>query len=68
MAVSVLTLPRRNPALARAVTVLPNPASRVPLAVLAVIVIAGFLAVHTIKDLTRRLPPGTSVRPGCGPP
>ena len=52
MAVSVLTLPRRNPALASAITVLPNPAHRVPLAVLAVIVIAAFLAVHTVKDLT----------------
>jgi len=51
MAVSVLTLPRRNPVLARAITVLPNAAYRVPLAVLAVIVIAGFLAVHTVKDL-----------------
>jgi APA family basic amino acid/polyamine antiporter len=52
MAVSVLTLPRRNPGLARAITVLPNAAHRVPLAVLAVVVIGGFLAVHTIKDLT----------------
>lgn len=52
MAASVLTLPRRNPVLARAITVLPNAAHRVPLAVLAVVVIAGFLAVHTIKDLT----------------
>jgi APA family basic amino acid/polyamine antiporter len=52
IAISVLTLPRRNPALAHAITVLPNPAQRVPLAVLAVVVIAGFLAVHTIKDLT----------------
>jgi len=52
MAVSVLTLPRRNPTLARAITVLPNPAHRVPLAVLAVVVIGGFLAVHTLKDLT----------------
>ncbi len=52
MAVSVLTLPRHNPGLARAITVLPDAAHRVPLAVLAVVVIAGFLAVHTIKDLT----------------
>ncbi len=52
MAVSVLTLPGRNPALAREITVLPNPVHRVPLAVLAVLVIGGFLAVHTIKDLT----------------
>ena len=52
MAVSVLTLPQHNPGLARAITVLPDAAHRIPLAVLAVIVIAGFLAVHTIKDLT----------------
>ncbi|HWI17111.1 MAG TPA: amino acid permease [Vicinamibacterales bacterium] len=52
MAVSVLTLPTRNPAIASAITVLPNVALRVPLAVLAVVVIAGFFAVHTIKDLT----------------
>lgn len=52
MAISVLTLPRRNPDIARAITVLPNPLHRVPLALLAVAVIAGFLAVHTIKDLT----------------
>lgn len=52
MAVSVLTLPSHNPVLSRAITVLPNAAHRVPLAVLAVVVIAGFLAVHTIKDLT----------------
>lgn len=56
MAVSVLTLPRHNPVLARAITVLPNPAYRVPLAVLAVVVIAGFLAVHTVKDLTTPAP------------
>jgi basic amino acid/polyamine antiporter, APA family len=52
MAVSVLTLPRRNPIIARAITVLPHAAHRVPLAGLAVAVIAAFLAVHTIKDLT----------------
>jgi amino acid transporter len=52
MAVSVLTLPRRNPALARAISVLPNAVQRVPLAVLAVVVIGSFLVVHAIKDLT----------------
>jgi len=52
MAVSVVTLPQRNPVLARGITVLPNPAYRVPLALLAVVVIGGFLAVHTLKDLT----------------
>lgn len=52
MAVSVLTLPSRNPGIASAITVLPNASIRVPLAMLATVVIAGFLAVHTIKDLT----------------
>ena len=52
MAVSVLTLPGRNPLLARAITVLPNARLRVPLAVFAVVVIGCFLVVHTIKDLT----------------
>lgn len=52
MAVSVLTLPARNPALARAVTVLPRRAAQVPLAILGSAVLAGFLAVHTWRDLT----------------
>jgi basic amino acid/polyamine antiporter, APA family len=50
--VSVLTLPRRNPALARSVTVVPNIRVRRMVATLGVIVLAGFLAVHTWKDLT----------------
>ncbi len=52
MAVSVVTLPRRNPALARDVTVLPSRAAQVPLAVAAIVVLALFLGVHTWKDLT----------------
>ena len=52
MAVSVLTLPRRNPALARSVTVMPDIRIRTMVAALGVIVLAGFLAVHTWKDLT----------------
>ncbi|MFM8535435.1 MAG: APC family permease [Acidimicrobiia bacterium] len=52
MAVTVLTLPARTPAIAGALTVWPNAALRVPLAILAVVVIGGFFAVHTIKDLT----------------
>lgn len=52
MAVSVLTLPRRNPRIAAAITVLPNAVHRVPLAIVAVVVIAGFFIVHTFKDLT----------------
>jgi amino acid transporter len=52
MAVSVLTLPRRNPAIARDVTVVASRGLQVPLAALAVVMLAGFLVVHTIKDLT----------------
>ena len=52
MAVSVLTLPRRNPALARSVTVVPNSAYERWWPRSASIVLAGFLAVHTWKDLT----------------
>jgi amino acid transporter len=52
MAVSVLTLPRRNPELARSITVLPNAGARTLVAALGVIVLSTFLAVHTWKDLT----------------
>lgn len=52
MAVSVLTLPSRNPALAADVTVLPDRRVQVPLAALGVVVLGLFLAVHTYKDLT----------------
>jgi amino acid transporter len=52
MAVSVLALPTRNPALARAVTVLPSRAQQVPVALAGIGVLALFLAVHTVKDLT----------------
>jgi amino acid transporter len=52
MALSVLTLPARNPALARAVTVLPSRSVQVPLAALGVVLLGAFLAVHTWRDLT----------------
>jgi basic amino acid/polyamine antiporter, APA family len=52
MAVSVLTLPVRNPALARAVTVVPSRRAQVPLAALGVVLLTGFLVIHTTKDLT----------------
>lgn len=54
MAVSVLTLPRRNPTLARSITVLPDPRARTIAAALGVIVLTVFLGVHTWKDLTGR--------------
>ncbi len=52
MALTVLTLPHRNPAIARDITVVPSRAFQGPLAALGVIVLTGFLAVHTWKDLT----------------
>ena len=51
MAVAVLALPGRNPALARAVTVLPSRRVQVPLATAGVIFLALFLGVHTWRDL-----------------
>jgi APA family basic amino acid/polyamine antiporter len=52
MALTVLTLPYRNPALARAVTVIPSPTVRAALAGLGVVVLGVFLAMHTWRDLT----------------
>jgi amino acid transporter len=51
MAISVLTLPSRNPELARAITVVPSRTMQVPLGIVSAIVLAGFLLVHTWKDL-----------------
>jgi basic amino acid/polyamine antiporter, APA family len=51
MAITVLTLPSRNPELASAVTVVPSRALQRPLVIASVVVLAGFLAVHTWKDL-----------------
>jgi len=51
MAVSVLTLPGRNPALARRVTVIRSRAVQVPVAWLGIVSLGGFLAVHTWRDL-----------------
>jgi APA family basic amino acid/polyamine antiporter len=51
MSISVLTLPRRNPEIASHVTVIPNRRLQVPLALLGVIVLTGFLVIHTWKDI-----------------
>jgi APA family basic amino acid/polyamine antiporter len=56
MAVTVLTLPSRNPELAQAVTVIRSPGLRAALAVLGVVVLGLFLAMHTWKDLTGPAP------------
>ena len=52
MAAAVVAVPRRNPALARSITVVPDVRVRNAIAASGVAVLAGFLAVHTWKDLT----------------
>ena len=52
MAVTVLTLPRRNPSLARSITLLRSPRQRATLATIGAVVLALYLGVHTVKDLT----------------
>jgi basic amino acid/polyamine antiporter, APA family len=52
MCVSVLTLPARNPTLAKAVRVLPGRRAQVVVASAGIIALGGFLTIHTIKDLT----------------
>jgi basic amino acid/polyamine antiporter, APA family len=52
MCVSVITLPRRNPALARDVRVVPNRRLQLLVCWTGIVILAAFLAMHTIKDLT----------------
>jgi basic amino acid/polyamine antiporter, APA family len=52
MALTVLTLPARNPALARAITVIPSARIRAALAAAGIAILGVFLAMHTWKDLT----------------
>jgi amino acid transporter len=52
MCLSVLSLPRRNPGLAGAVTVLRRRAVQLPVAVAGATLLAFFLAVHVWKDLS----------------
>jgi amino acid transporter len=51
MCVAVITLPMRNPALARNVTVLRSRSWQVTLASLGAILLSGFLVIHVFKDL-----------------
>lgn len=53
MCVSVLTLPARNPSLARGVSVLPSRSLQVPLALLGVALLGGFLVMHVWRDLSQ---------------
>jgi APA family basic amino acid/polyamine antiporter len=52
MCLSVLTLPKRNPALAEEVTVLRSRMVQVPVATLGIVLLGMFLGVHVWKDLT----------------
>lgn len=52
MALTVLTLPRRNPALAQQVTVMRSPALRVSVAAAALLLTSGLLVVQVLKDLS----------------
>lgn len=51
MCLSVISLPRRNPALAREVKVLRSRRWQLALAGLGVVMLTGFLIVHVVKDL-----------------
>ncbi|MGQ0639347.1 MAG: APC family permease [Gemmatimonadaceae bacterium] len=53
MCITVLTLPRRNAELARAVRVVPHRPSQIVLAALGVALLGVFLVVHTWRDLTQ---------------
>lgn len=52
MAASVWWLPTRNPALAREVRVFPSHGAQRIIALAGMVVLSGFLMVHTVKDLT----------------
>jgi amino acid transporter len=52
MSVSVLTLPARNPAIANDIRVLPGRRAQIAVSVAGILVLGGFLAVHTWKDLS----------------
>ena len=52
MCLTVISLPGRNPEIARAVTVLPDRSLQVPLALAGAILLGLFLGVHVWKDLT----------------
>jgi len=52
MCLSVLALPRQNPAIAKCVTVLPSRKLQVPVALCGAVMLGGFLLVHLWKDLS----------------
>jgi hypothetical protein len=52
MCLAVLALPRRNPEIARDVSVLPSRPLQIVVAVLGVVMLSIFLVVHVWKDLS----------------
>lgn len=52
MCVTVLSFPRRNPALAREIKVLTSRPWQIALAGTGVVMLSGFLIIHVVKDLT----------------
>jgi basic amino acid/polyamine antiporter, APA family len=52
MCISVLTLPSRNPAIARDVRVLPGRTAQVAVAGTGILILGAFLGVHIWKDLS----------------
>ncbi|MEO7510593.1 MAG: APC family permease [Gemmatimonadaceae bacterium] len=52
MCLAVITLPGRSPAIARDVTVVPQRAWQLVVGIAGIVTLGGFLAVHTVKDLT----------------
>lgn len=55
MCLTVITLPGRNPELAKRITVLGHRPSQLILAWLGIFLLAGFLIIHTAKDLSTEL-------------
>ncbi|WP_439106158.1 APC family permease [Congregibacter sp.] len=55
MCLTVITLPKRNPALASKITVLSHRPSQLALAWLGMLMLVGFLIIHVRKDLSAEL-------------
>jgi basic amino acid/polyamine antiporter, APA family len=52
MCIAVLTLPTRNPTLARDIRVLPSRSAQSAVAIVGVLILGAFFAIHTMKDLS----------------
>ena len=52
MCLSVACLPKRNPALAKGITIFPNPLGRTILVGIGAVLLSCFLVIHTYKELT----------------